>query len=73
METVDTLSILVVSALLWELYAVQEEAPPKHLGTFSLEMEASLADLLAQYGTCEVVKKDVYKAYVLVYIRFSEN
>lgn len=73
METVDILTTKMDSALLWELYAVQEEAPPKHLGTFSLEMEASLAELLAQYGKCEVVKSDVYKAYVLVYIRFSEE
>lgn len=63
-EFVDTID----NTLVLELYGIGQASSMDHLGTFHLDHEDSRSDLLEQYGGSLVKAKDVYKAYVLVYI-----
>lgn len=71
MSTVRELSSAVDSTLVWELYGMKQGASPQHIGTFNLDNAVSLGELLGEYGDASVVAKDVYKAYVLVYIKLD--
>lgn len=52
-----------------ELYSTQKEAELQHLGLFRPDTPDSLKQLLAAHGEKEVTRHDVYKAYVLVYVK----
>lgn len=55
-------------SLVLELYGLGETPKPQHLGTYNLDDEVSRASLLENYGETPVKSKDLYKAYVYVYI-----
>lgn len=61
---VDTLD----SSLVLELYGLEYNEKLSHKGTYYLDNENSRSELLYAYGDAEVKHKDLYKAYVLVYI-----
>ena len=63
-ELIDTLD----SSLVLELYGLRDSKKPSHEGTFYLDDDGSKSELLHSYGHVAVKHKDLYKAYVLVYI-----
>lgn len=58
----------VDKSLVLELYSRNEDKKLDHRGTFNLDVENSREELLSSYGNAMVKHKDVYKAYVLVYL-----
>ena len=63
-ELVDVID----NSLVLELYGYDESRNLQHRGTFNLNVPTSKSSLLEQCGNCRVKHKDVYKAYVLVYL-----
>lgn len=63
-ELVDTID----PGLVLELYGTGQEGKLSHLGTYNLDDETLKTTLLEGYGDQEVIRKDLYKAYVLVYV-----
>lgn len=69
MGTVNELAATIDPTLVWELYGLAEGKQMEHIGTFGLDNDASKQELLEKYGENTVVAQDLYKAYVLVYIK----
>ena len=63
-ELVDTID----HSLVLELYGTGQDGKLAHLGTYNLDDETLRAALLDEYGQETVKRKDLYKAYILVYI-----
>lgn len=58
----------VDESLVLELYEKNKSSKFEHKGTYNLDVESSRNHLLSHYGSAIVKHRDIYKAYVLVYL-----